>query len=81
MSFTTATRKAFTLAPTSRVLPSGVPAARGLSLGASALSAGHGHHDGGARTDFSVPKWAGRNDLGTAGVASRTRVNGEWERG
>lgn len=76
-----ATRKAITLVPTSRTLSSGVPVARGLNLGASAGSESHGHHDGGARTDFSVPKWAGRNDLGTAGVASRTRVNGELDLG
>lgn len=73
MSFlsNTIARRSITLVPTSKVLPSGVPVARGLNLSASA---GHGHDEhheaGGPRTEFSVPKFA----TSVSGTISRTRI-------
>jgi len=53
-------KKAVTLAPTVRTLPSGIPVAPLLNLNARAPSSGHDHdsHHGGPRSDIA-PRWAG----------------------
>lgn len=73
-------RSAVNVAPTSKVLATGVPIARGLNLAAaSGAHAGHGHHDSSSRTDFSsVPSWATRVENGLQGTIARSKVNGEF---
>ncbi|KAK4056068.1 ubiquinol--cytochrome-c reductase catalytic subunit rip1 [Microbotryomycetes sp. JL221] len=69
-------RGAINVAPTSRVLASGVPLARGLNLQATAGHDGHAHHDSEARTAFDrVPKWSARTDVGVNGLIARSNVN------
>ena len=74
-----AAKKAVTLCPTVRTLPSGIPVAPLLNLSARAPSSGHGHdtHDGGPRSDIP-PRWAGgvsRNQ--SSGLISKTYITGE----
>ena len=66
-----------TLSPTTVASAAGVPLARGLNLRARPSSAGHDHHGDGpsARTDFTIPKFAGSHSLSSGGLVSRTRVN------
>ncbi|KAK4047831.1 ubiquinol--cytochrome-c reductase catalytic subunit rip1 [Microbotryomycetes sp. JL201] len=69
-------RGAINVAPTARVLASGVPVARGLNLHASAGHDAHAHADGEARTAFDrIPKWSARTDVGVAGLVARSHVN------
>ncbi|TFL05392.1 Rieske [2Fe-2S] iron-sulfur domain-containing protein [Pterulicium gracile] len=71
-----ASKKAFTLAPTLRSLPNGVPAAPLLNLNAKAAPGGHhDHHSGvlGPRAD-TAPRWAGGVSTGPSGLVSKTIV-------
>lgn len=72
-------RKAYvTLSSTTSILPSGTPLARGLNLGALGSSDSHGSHGVSARSDYNIPKWAARNDVGPMGIISRTRLTGKY---
>lgn len=79
MSLRTAARRTFlSVSPTtSTVSSAGVPLARGLNLAASSPHDGHGHGASEARTDFGIPKFAGRSEVGALGVVSRSRLIGE----
>ena len=73
-----ATKKALSVPPTVRTLPSGVPAAPSLlNLRARAPADAHGHDHGhgaaGPRTD-AIPKWAGGMNLG----AYKSYVSGAY---
>jgi len=71
-----AAKKAVTLAPTIRALPSGIPAAPLLNLTVRDLSAGHDHHHGaaGPRSD-PQPRWAGGVSRTSSGLVSKTFMN------
>lgn len=81
MSLRTAARRTFlSVSPTtSTVSSAGVPLARGLNLAASSPHDGHGHGASEARTDFGIPKFAGRSEVGALGVVSRSRLTGELD--
>lgn len=66
-------KKAVTLTPTVRALPSGVPAAPFLNLAARSPVSGHGHGHGetGPRSD-AKPRWAGGVQRTSAGLVSKT---------
>ena len=67
-------KRALTLPPTTRVLPSGVPSASYVNLAARApaSSHGHGHGSSGPRTDVPA-KWAGGLSQSTsAGLLSKS---------
>ena len=83
MSSVSRVRTVFTtLSPTCRTAASGVPIARGLNLRAQSSNVGHddSHGDSSARTDFTIPKFAGSHSLSSGGLVSRTRVNRESSR-
>ncbi len=67
--------KAFTLPPTVRALPSGVPAAKYINLNARAPADEHGHgHGHGASTTRTGPpsKWAAGIQLSSGGLSTKT---------
>jgi len=68
-----AVKKAVTLTPTVRTLPTGVPAAPLLNLATRAPSSGHEHAHGasGPRSDVQ-PKWAGGTSRTPYGVTLKT---------
>jgi ubiquinol-cytochrome c reductase iron-sulfur subunit len=74
-----AVKKAVNLAPTVRILPTGVPVAPLLNFAARAPSSGHDHaHEAsGPRADIQ-PRWAGGLSQSSSGLVSRTFVNGEY---
>ncbi|KAF8640789.1 hypothetical protein AX17_000438 [Amanita inopinata Kibby_2008] len=71
-----AVKKAVTITPTVRTLPSGVPVAPLLNLAARAPSSSHEHGHGrvGPRRD-AQPRWAGGISRTSAGLVSKTYVN------
>ncbi|KAG9124703.1 hypothetical protein FRC07_010562, partial [Ceratobasidium sp. 392] len=70
-----ASRTAVNLAPTSHVLPSGVPVARGINFAVRAAS-GHDHHHGTPSTRSDrPPAWVSTVRLSPAGIISQSRVN------
>jgi ubiquinol-cytochrome c reductase iron-sulfur subunit len=74
-TFQTVVKKAVTLSPTVRTLPSGVPAAGLLNLAARASSSDHAHSHGaqGPRSDVA-PKWTGGISRTASGLVSKTFV-------
>ena len=70
-------KKAVTLTPTVRTLPSGMPYAPLLNLAAKAPydPHGHGHSDIIVRSDI-VPQWAGGVSRSSSGLVSKTFTTG-----
>jgi len=68
-----AVKKAVTVTPTVRILPSGLPYAPLLNLAAKAPHDlhGHGHSDTTARSDIA-PRWAGGVSRTSSGLVSKT---------
>ncbi|PPQ92707.1 hypothetical protein CVT25_014014 [Psilocybe cyanescens] len=66
-----AVKKAVTLTPTVRALPSGVPYAPLLNLSAKAPHDAHGHGHAGPRSD-AAPQWAGGVSRTFSGLVSKT---------
>lgn len=68
--------KAFTLPPTVRTLPSGVPVAKYINLNARAPADEHGHgHDSVPRSD-RPSKWAAGIQLSSGGLSTKTFTTG-----
>ena len=72
-----AVKKVFTLAPTVRTLPSGIPCAPLLNLSAKAPHDphSHGHSDTTVRSDLA-PRWAGGLLRNSSGLVSKTFTTG-----
>ena len=72
-----AVKKAVTLTPTVRILPSGLPYAPLLNLAAKAPHDphGHGHSDTTVRSDIA-PRWAGGVSRTSSGLVSKTFTTG-----
>lgn len=71
-----AVKKAVTLTPTVRALPSGVPVAPLLNLSARAPHDPHAHgHSAGPRSDVA-PQWAGGVSRSSSGLVSKTFTTG-----
>ena len=72
-----AVKKAVTLAPTVRTLPSGIPFAPLLNTAARAPHDAHGHGAAGPRSDVA-PRWVGGASLSSAGLVSKTSTTGQF---
>lgn len=71
-------KKAVTLTPSVRALPSGVPAAPLLNLAARAPADPHAHgHGAGPRSDVA-PRWTGGVSRTSSGLASKSYVTREF---
>ncbi|KLO20472.1 ubiquinol-cytochrome c r [Schizopora paradoxa] len=64
--------KAFTLPPTVRALPSGVPSAKYINLNARAPADEHGHGHGSTHRSDRPPKWAAGIQLSSGGFSTKT---------
>ncbi|KAG5648229.1 hsp70 nucleotide exchange factor fes1 [Asterophora parasitica] len=70
-----AVKKAVSLAPTVRTLPSGVPVAPLLNFAVRAPSSGHDAHHGAAARSDVPPKWTGGLSRSSAGLVSKTYLS------
>lgn len=70
-------KKAVTLTPSVRTLPSGVPAAPLLNLAARAPADPHAHGHGVAPRSDAPPRWTGGVLRSSAGMVSKSYVTRE----
>lgn len=77
MSFSKSVTRLALLPTTGKALSSGVPLSRGLNFNTVSTSGSdHGHDTAGARSDYTIPVYAGRMDLsGNNGLVVRNRLN------